>query len=91
MVEVVRVGGGVTLLMENADLLDFTLDLVHLLLQAFYGYFPHHNDGSHLYRGIADNAIWQRRWHRLSAQSACWYATPSGAGGRRFMEILEEE
>ena len=27
-------------------------------------------------------------WRRLAAQSASWYATPSGAVGRRFTEIL---
>ena len=33
---------------ENADLQDFTLESMHLLLQEVYGDFPHHNNGSHL-------------------------------------------
>ena len=41
---------------ENADLLDFTPEHTHLLLQGVYGDFPHHNDGSHLNRGVTDNA-----------------------------------
>ena len=62
-----------------------------MLLQGVYGDFPHHNDGSHLDGGIADDALWQRRWHRLAAQSASWYTTPSGAVGRRFTATLAAE
>ena len=76
---------------ENADLPDFTLDRAHLLLQEVYRDFPHHNDGLHLDGGVADDAIWQRRWRQLAAQSASWYATLSRAVGRRFTEILAAE
>ena len=41
-----------------------------------------------MYGGIADDAAWQHRWCRLAAQSASWYATPSGAVGRHFTAIL---
>ena len=81
-------GGDATPPEENADLLGFTPEGARLLLQGVYGDLPHHNDGSYLDRGIADDAAWQRCWHRLAAQSASWYATPSGALGRRFTEIL---
>ena len=64
---------------------------VHLFLQGVYGDFPHHNDGAHLDGGIADDAAWQRSWRQLAAQSASWYATPSGAVGRRFTAILAAE
>ena len=60
-------------------------------LQGVYGDFPHHNDGSHLDGGIADETAWQHRWRRLAAQSASWYATPSGEVGRRFTAILSVE
>ena len=60
-VEVNCVGGGLPPLEENADLPDFTPEHAHLLLQEFYGDFPHHNDGSHLDGVVADDAIWQRR------------------------------
>ena len=76
---------------ENADLLGFTSERAHLLLQEVYGDFLHHNDGSHMDRGIADNAAWQLRWRRLDAQSKSWYTTPSGAVGRRFTAILAAE
>ena len=85
------VGGDATPPEENADLPGFHPECVHLLLQGVYGDFLHHNDGSHLVRGIADNAAWQLRWRRLTAQSAIWYATPSGAVGRRFTDILAAE
>ena len=73
---------------ENADLPGFTPEREHLLLQGFYGDFPHHKDVLHLEGVIADDALWQRYWRRLAAQSASWYATPSGAVGRCFAAIL---
>ena len=78
-------GGDATPPEKNAELLGF------LLLQGVYGDFPHHNDGSHLDGVIADDAAWQRRWRWLAAQSTSWYATPSGAVGRRFTAILAVE
>ena len=86
-----RGGGDATPPEENADLLGFTPERAHLLLQGVYGDFPHHNDGSHLDGGISDDAAWQRCWRQLAAQSASWYATPYGAVGRRFTEILAAE
>ena len=73
---------------ENADLLVFVPERAHMLLQGVYGDFLHHNDGSHLEGVIVDNALWKRRWRWLAAQSASWYATPSGEVGRRFTAIL---
>ena len=84
-------GGDVNPPEENTDLPGFTPERAHLLLQGVYGDFPHHNDGSHLDGGITDDAAWQRCWRRLAAQSASWYATPSGAVGRRFTAILAAE
>ena len=62
-------GGGAIPPEENADLLGFTPERVHMLLQGFYGDFPHHNDGSHLDGVIADDAAWQCCWRRLAAIS----------------------
>ena len=90
-VEVPCVGGDATPPEENTDLPGLQPERAHLLLQGVYGDFPHHNDGSHLDGGIADDAAWQRCWRRLAAQSASWYATTSGAMGRRFMAILVAE
>ena len=88
MVDVTCVGGDVNPPEGTADLPGFHPERAHLLLQGVYGDFPHHNDGSHLDRGIADDALWKRRWRRLAAQSASWYATPSGSLDLRFTEIL---
>ena len=90
-VEVVIVGGGMSLPEENADLPDFTPELAHLFLRVVYGDFLHQNDGSHLDGGVVDDAIWQRCWRRLAVKLAVWYATPSGAVGNRFMAILAAE
>ena len=85
------VGGGCPPLEENVDLPDFTPERVHLLLQDVYGDFPHHNDGSHQDGGVANNAIWKSRWYRLAAQLASLCATPPGAVGRWFTDILATE
>ena len=84
-------GGDATHPEENTDLPGFTPERVRLLLQGVYGDLLHHNNGLHLDRGIADDAAWQRRWRWIAAQSESWYATPSGAVGRRFMAILTAE
>ena len=84
-------GGDATPPEENSDLPGFTPESVHLLLQEVYGDFPHHNNESYLDVVIKDDAVWQSHWRRLAPQSASWYATPSGAVGRRFTEILAVE
>ena len=53
---------------ENIDHPEFTPERAHLLLRGVYGDFQYHNDRSHLDGGIADDAVWQRRWRRLAAQ-----------------------
>ena len=84
-------GGGANPPEGNTDLAGFAPESAHLFFQGVYGDFLHHNDGSHLDGGIADAAACQRRWRRLSAQSASCYETPSGAVGCRFTAILAAE
>ena len=84
-------GGEATPPEENADLTVLHPERAHLVLLGFYGDFLHHNDRAHLDGGIADDNVCQRRWRRLTAQSVSWYATPSGAAGSRFTEILVAE
>ena len=62
-----------------------------MVLQGFYRDFLHHNNGSHLGRGVLDDDVWKRCWRRLVAQLASWQATPSGAVGLRFTSILVVE
>ena len=76
---------------KKSDLSDFTPESAHLLLRGVYGDYPHHSNGSHLYRGVVDDTIWQHRWRQLVAQSASWYARLSGAVGRRLTKILAAE
>ena len=76
---------------ENADLLGFSPESAHLLLQGVYGDFLYQNDRSHLDGRIKDDTAWQCRWRRLAAQSESWYATPSGAVGRLLTAILDAE
>ena len=54
---------------RNVDLTYFTPERAHQFLQGFYREFLHHNNGLHLYEGVPDDGICQRRWRRLAAQS----------------------
>ena len=56
----------------------------HHFLVEVYSDHLHHNNGMHLDGGIADDAIWKRRWKRLFTQSDSWYIMPTGAVGRMF-------
>ena len=84
-------GENVPPLEENTDLSEFNLERAQLLLRLFYGDYLHQNNGLYLERGFTEDAIWQRRWIRLAAQSASWFATPSGVVGRCFTDILAAE
>ena len=87
--EVIRAGGSAPPPPEeNAVLPEFTPERAHLLFWEVYKDFPHHNNASHLDGGVADDAIWKRRWHRLAAKSESQYAKPSGEVGRRFTANL---
>ena len=90
-VEAIRAGVDLNPPEENPDLPDVAPERAHLLLQGVHRDFLHHNNGSHLDRGNADGAVWQRRCCRLAAKSTIWYGTPSGAVGSRFTSILAAE
>ena len=62
-----------------------------MLLRGVYADNPHHNNRSHLDRGVADDAIWQRCWRRLAMQSDSLYTTPYGAVGSHFTDIMSAE
>ena len=61
------------------------------MLWEVYGYFPHHDNGTHLTGGVPDNAVWKSCWHRLDAQSASWYSGHPGKFGSRFTAVLSAE
>ena len=90
-VNIFRVGGDMPAPEDNAYLPDFTPETVHLLLRGAYGDYPHHNDGLHLDRRIADAVIWQRHCRQIAAQSDNCYSTPSSAVLRFFTAILSAE
>ena len=37
---------------------DLSLSMAHMFLFEVYGDFPHHTEGSHLDRSVADDALW---------------------------------
>ena len=92
LVEVFRVGGGgMPHPKKNLDLPDFIPERAHLLFQGIYGDYRHHNYGSHLDRGVPENAILKSCWCRLAAHWNIWYSMPSGLVGCRFTTILNAE
>ena len=44
---------------EGAYLPEFNPKRVHLLLREVYGNFPNNNYGSHLERGVPEDAVWK--------------------------------
>jgi hypothetical protein len=60
-------------------------------LDAVYGDWPHHNDGSHLDGGVAGDSTWQRRWRRMVNLPTTHYSVPKGKVGRRFVATLTAE
>ena len=76
---------------EGSDLQGFLPSQEHQFMVDVYGDNLHHNNGTHLDRGVADDALWQRRWWRLTDQSARWYATSPWYVRRRFTARLDAE
>ena len=75
----------------GADLQGHQLTQCDLKLRSVYGDCVHHNNGTHLTGGIADDALWQTRWRRISNLSPRFYDAPKGKAGRRFVILLTEE
>ena len=73
---------------EVAYLEVFTLSQAHELLVELYGDHLHHNNENHLGGGMAYDALWQRRWQRLAAQSSRWHVILLGGVRRRFTARL---
>ena len=62
-------GGAAPSTEEGAYLQGFTPARAHLLLREVYGYFLHHNYGTHLTGVVPDDAIWKSRLRRQAVQS----------------------
>jgi hypothetical protein len=59
-----------------------------LQLYEVFGDYVHQNSGQHLDGGIADDELWQNYWRRLIVYHSLTYDAPSGAVGRRFIDML---
>ena len=51
---------------KDAHLQGFAPSREHEMLMEVYGDHLYHNDGTHLGRGVKDNALWQSLWKRPS-------------------------
>ena len=59
-----------------------------LKLQEVYGDYVHQNPGTHLTRGILDDAVWQDRWRRLPALPTSRYNCLDEAVGKNFITMM---
>ena len=75
----------------GADLQGHRLTQCDHKLRSVYGDHVHRNDGTHLTGGIADDALWHTRWHRISNLTPRFYDAPKGKAGRHFVILLTEE
>jgi len=60
-------------------------------LIAVYGNTMHRNDGRHLTGGIDDDALWQRRYDKVAANSHGMYFPPKGAIGKEVVTTYAAE
>ena len=60
-------------------------------LIAVYGDTTHRNDGRHLTGGIDDDALWQRRYDKVTANSHGMYFPPKGAVGKEVVTTYAAE
>ena len=76
---------------EGADLPGYIVTEADQLLDTAYGDHVHDNAGTHLNGGVANDALWQRRWRRMAQLATTRYQAPPGKVGRRFLTILVAE
>ena len=74
---------------EDTNLQGFFPAHAHQLIVDVYGDHLQNNDGMHLDKGVAYNAIWQQCWRILAAHTASWYTMPLGTVVRRFTACLK--
>jgi hypothetical protein len=70
------------------DLPGAVISEADLKLLDVYGDYIHQNDGTQLDGGVKDDGAWQERWQKLIALPSQGYDVPSGAVGKRFVNIL---
>ena len=74
---------------EGTNFQGFFPAQAHQLMVEVYGDHLQNNDGMHLDKGVAYNAIWQQCWRILAAHTASWYTMPLGTVVRRFTACLK--
>ena len=74
--------------MESGDLPDAIISEADGMMDKVYGDHVHQNSGQHLKDGVSDDAEWQDYWRRLIVFPSQMYDVPSGAVGKRFLEMV---
>jgi hypothetical protein len=75
---------------EIGDLPDIELSDAGMMMDKVYGDHVHQNPGTHLRGDIPDDERWQDYWRRLIVFPSQTYDAPSGAVGRRLIEMLAD-
>ena len=76
---------------EGADLQGHTLTVCSRKLRLVSKDHVHCNNGTHLTGGIANDALWQTRWSRISNLTLRFYDALKGKAGRRFVTLLTKK
>jgi hypothetical protein len=75
---------------EIGDLPDIELSDASRRMDKVYGDHVHQNPGTHLRGDIPGDKMWQDYWRRIIAFPSQTYDAPSGAVGRRLIEMLAD-
>ena len=60
-------------------------------MRLVYGDHVHRNDGTHLTRGVAGDALWQTQWRQIINLMPRFYNATNVKVGRRFVTLLTKE
>ena len=63
----------------------YRLTTAYRMIQSVYGNHLHHNNGTHLDGGGADDVVWQCCWHHIGNLPMRCYHAPQGRVGSRFV------
>ena len=73
---------------DGADLYGYHLNAVYHKIRSVYRGNLHRNDGNHIYGGVANDAVWLRRWRHIRHLTTRLYNALTGHIGCRFVKLL---
>ena len=71
---------------EGTDMSDYFLATAGHMILSVYSDHLHRNNGSHLELGVANKAVWQRRWKHIKNLCVKLYDAPRGCIMHHFVQ-----